>query len=203
MQRAPVFDQILGDYIRQVAAVADPAQVSQTLGVTWAAGGFTVPYFDRRITITTDRIIEDGGAVPSHATSVTICKYLLLCPNRITTLNELVTYKDFRDAAPYVGGFRSTAEAPISRSFSGTVKRLENRCRALGGEPFITDVACQLAFRFQALPRVPLFLLFHDADEDFSAQCTLLFQKNAATYLDMECLAMIGATLAHRLVKTS
>jgi hypothetical protein len=38
-----------------------------------------------------------------------------------------------------------------------------------------------------------------DADKNFPAQCTLLFQRDAASYLDMECLAMVGATLAARL----
>jgi len=79
------------------------------------------------------------------------------------------------------------------------VDTLEQSCQSLGGQPFDTDVACQLAYQFQALPRVPVFLLFHDADEDFPAQCTLLFWQNAARYLDMECLAMIGGILAHRL----
>jgi hypothetical protein len=77
--------------------------------------------------------------------------------------------------------------------------KLERQCRALGGRPWDTDVSCQLAFQFRALPRVPVFLLFNDADEDFPAQCTLLFQRDAASYLDMECLAMVGATLAARL----
>lgn len=52
---------------------------------------------------------------------------------------------------------------------------------------------------FEALPKVPIVLLFHEADEDFPAQATLLFQNNAASYLDMECLTMIGGALAHYL----
>jgi len=107
-----------------------------------------------------------------------------------------VTYKDFRDAGPYVGGFKNTTELPIVKQFSGQTADLGRHCQALGGQPFDTDVSCQLAYRFQALPRVPIFQLFHDADEEFPAQCTLLFQKNAAAYLDMECLAMLGSTLA-------
>jgi Domain of unknown function (DUF3786) len=33
-----------------------------------------------------------------------------------------------------------------------------------------------------------------DADEDFPAQATLLFQKDTASYLEMECLALIGGS---------
>jgi hypothetical protein len=52
---------------------------------------------------------------------------------------------------------------------------------------------------FEALPRVRIYLIFNDADEDFPADCSLLFEKQAASYLDMECLAMIGMVLAQRL----
>jgi hypothetical protein len=46
---------------------------------------------------------------------------------------------------------------------------------------------------------VRIYLIFNDADEDFPADCSLLFEKQAASYLDMECLAMIGMVLAQRL----
>jgi hypothetical protein len=38
-------------------------------------------------------------------------------------------------------------------------------------------------------------LLFNDADEEFPARCTVLFEKRAEHYLDMECLAMVGMRL--------
>jgi hypothetical protein len=52
---------------------------------------------------------------------------------------------------------------------------------------------------FKALPRVRIYLIFNDEDEDFPADCSLLFEKQAAQYLDMECLAMIGMVIAERL----
>lgn len=198
-ERAPVFDQIIADYRRRVAAIGDRWRLGDELGVIVTENAFEVPFFNGSITITDDAIRDDKGTAPSHSASVTACQYLLLCPDRPLNDVDFCTYKDFSEAAPYVGGFRSTVEMPIARKFSGRLDRLEAAGRALGGQPFDTDVACQLAFRFQALPRVPVFLLFHDADEDFPAQCTPLFQKNAAVYLDMECIAMIGGILAHRL----
>jgi hypothetical protein len=198
-ERAPVFDQIIADYLQQVAALDDGARLSATLGIEANPNGFTVPLFNRNITVTPDGIFDENNAPPSHAASVLVCKYLLLCPDPPQTDHTLVTYKDFKDAAPYVGGFKNTVEIPIAKAFSGRVDRLEAACLALGGRPFDTDVSCQLAYGFQALPRVPVVLIFHDADDDFPAQCTVLLRKNAAGYLDMECLAMIGGILAHRL----
>jgi hypothetical protein len=198
--KAPVFDKIVADYLRQIAGLDNTSRYGEILGITRPNGGYRMPFFDRWFTISADRIADDTGAQPNHAVSVILFKYILLCPDRPYDDPTLATYKDFKDAAPYVGGFRNTAEKPIARHFQGRLADLRRKCLQLSGAPFQTEASYQLAFRFQALPRVPLFLLFNDADEDFPSQCTLLFQKSAACYLDMECIAMVGSVLAARLV---
>lgn len=197
--RAPVFDKIIKDYLLQIAALNNPDHIGEVLGIATEAGQYRIPFFNQQFVISADKITNERGTEPKHATSVILCKYILLCPDQPDNDQTLATYKDFRDAAPYRGGFKNTSEHPIARHFEGRLATLEKKCLELGGRPFQTEVACQFAFRFQVLPRVPVFLLFNDADEDFAAQCTLLFQKNAACYLDMECIAMVGATLAFRL----
>ena len=195
-EKAAVFDKIKKDYLLQVANLGNVSRRCDVLGITIRENTYQIPFFNRRYRILSDRIIDEKGGAAKHSTSVILCKYLLLCPDTPADDKRLVTYKDFKDAAPYAGGFKNTAGRPIARHFEGKVDKLEQQCLALGGQPFDTDVACQSAFQFRALPRVPVFLLFNDADDDFPAQCTLLFQINAASYLDMECLAMIGSTLA-------
>ncbi len=194
--RAAVFDTIVADYLNRVANLSYPERVSTALGITCDTDGYRIPLYNRTFTVSTRTILDQAQHPPSHAICVILCQYLLLCPDAASTDQRLVTYKDFKDAGPYVGGFKNTTEQPIAHRFSGQTASLAHRCQALGGRPFETDVSCQLAYRFQALPRVPIFLLFHDADEEFPAQCTLLFQNRAASYLDMECLAMLGSTLA-------
>jgi hypothetical protein len=50
--------------------------------------------------------------------------------------------------------------------------------------------------QFNALPRVPVLLLFNDADDEFPAHCSLLFEGRAEKYLDAECLAILGMLLS-------
>lgn len=197
--KAPVFAKIMNDYLHQVALIETKEKIATSLGITVITDGYRIPLFDGTYTITTDGVSDADGKPASHAVAVLLCKYLLLCPKLPSNDISLVTYKDFRDAAPYVGGFGNTAEQPIARCFANALPKLEKRCLELGGSAFDTEVACDFAFHFQALPKVPVYLLFNDADEDFPAQATLLFRKNAASYLDMECLAMIGGILAYRL----
>jgi hypothetical protein len=196
VEKAPVFDKILDDYLVAVDRLDNKRRISRLLGIRLEDNQLTVPYFHRRFAVGSKEIKAEKGDPPSHASSVILLKYILLCPEHPDDDKNLVTYKDFKDASPYVEGFRNTAEHPIARHFEGRLGDLHQACLKLGGTLFQTDVSCDIAFRFQALPRVPLFLLFNDADEDFGSQCTLLFQKNAASYLDMECIAIVGGTLA-------
>ena len=53
--------------------------------------------------------------------------------------------------------------------------------------------------QIDALPRIPLLLLFNDRDEEFPAQCSVLFEKRTEAYLDMECVAMVGMLLCEYL----
>lgn len=198
---APVFKKILNDYLAGVAAL-DLSGKPEILGVEVEKSAIRVLFFNKRYTITKDAITDDKGKSPSHAVSVILCKYLLLCPDSPAAGPELVTYKDFRDAAPYVQGFANTAEKPIARVFGGKQEALEARCGEIGGKPTDLGISCDLSVVFPALPEVPVYMLFNDADEEFPSDCSLLFEKRAAHYLDMECLAMIGMVLAESLAKT-
>ena len=69
----------------------------------------------------------------------------------------------------------------------------------MSGQPAKTEISADLVMKLDALPRVPVLLVFNDQDEDFPAQCSLLFERRAEKYLDMECLAMTGWALCERL----
>jgi hypothetical protein len=198
-QKAPVFEKIIQDYLQRITRIETREKVAASLGVTIAGDGYRVPFFQETYTVAGDRVCDAAGKNANHTVAVILCQCLLLCPATPSDDASLVTYKDFRDAAPYVGGFRSTVEQPIASGFAHDLPRLQQRSLELGGYIVSTEVSCDLSVRFQALPKVPVLLLFNDADAEFPAQATILFQKNAASYLDMECLAMIGGILAHRL----
>jgi hypothetical protein len=174
---------------------------SEILGIQVDGKTIGIPFFNKYYTITPGKITDSQGNPPQHAVSVILCKYLMLCPDTPGSEKELLTYKDFRDAAPYVLGFGNTAERPISAVFSGKIDALEKRSRELGGKPYDMGISCDLSYVFQPLPKVPIYMFYNDEDEEFPAACSLLFEKRAAHYLDMECLAMIGMVLAEWLAR--
>jgi hypothetical protein len=149
-----------------------------------------------------DGIVGPSGEKPGHSVSVVLCKYLLLCPDHHPVENEWVSYRDFKDAAPFAGSFANNVEKALARSFPGRLAKLEDSCLKLGGYRPGIDLSYHLIMQFDALPVVPILLLFNDEDSEFPAQCSVLFEKRANTYLDVESLAILGWLLAAYLQET-
>ena len=202
MQQAEIFEKIYQDYVSQFSNV-DLAGVQNRLGITVDGDTAIIPFYGIPHRISPQGVMDDQGQRPSHAVSVTLCQYVLLCPDSEPNDREWVTFKDFKDAAPYVGGFLNSAERPISRTFSNRLPDLEKASLELGGRNVTAEFSSDLAVRFDALPKIPVLLLFNDQDDEFPAQCSLLFQRQAANYLDMECLAILGLVLPEWLKKRS
>lgn len=195
MSTSDVFEEIYRDYLKQVSDI-DMAEIKDQLGLMLDGNAAIVHFFGIPYRISTDGIVNNQDRRPSHSVSVVLCKYLLMCPHITPTQTGWVTYKDFKDSAPFVEGFLNNAEKPISRTFSGHLSNLEKACKELGGRRSGEDFPYDLSIRFDALPKVPVLMLFNDEDEEFPAHCSLLFERRAEKYLDMECLAMTGWALA-------
>jgi hypothetical protein len=103
-----------------------------------------------------------------------------------------MSYRDFKDAAPLIQAFYNTVTQPIAETFSSQLAKLENAGKKIGGYPPADEYPYDLAMQFDALPKVPMLLLLNDKDDEFPAQCSVLFEKRAQKFLDMECLAMVG-----------
>ena len=118
-----------------------------------------------------------------------------MCPDHDPVENDWVSFKDFKDSAPFSGAFVNYTEAALAKYFSGHLKDLETACRGIHGHSPVATFSYDLCMQFKALPKIPVLMLFNDADKEFAAQCMVLFERRAEKYLDMECLAMVGMLL--------
>lgn len=170
------------------------------LGITVDGDTVVVPYFGQSIRLTADGLKDEAGDRPDFADCVVVCRYLIMCPLFEPKQKDWVAYRDFRDAGPLTVFWADAVEGPLARTFSGNVSALEKACNALDGRMSDMDIACDLCRRFTPLPKMPLLLVFNDADDDFPASVSLLFEKRASTYLDAESQAILGHGLAGRLL---
>ncbi|MEW5734100.1 MAG: DUF3786 domain-containing protein [Thermodesulfobacteriota bacterium] len=202
MERNKVFGEIVEDYLAKVAA-APKEPLAARLGFAKGPEGLAVDFLAEPYLVTPRGVLDAGGRTPHHAVSVTLFKYILLCPEDTPQKKDWVRYRDFADAAPFAVPFTENAEKPLAKAFSGDVAALAEAAAKLGGSRADIGVSADLCTVFPALPRVPVLLIYNDRDEEFPAQCSILFEQRAEKYLDMECLAMVGWLLAARLIRAA
>jgi hypothetical protein len=200
--KSPIFDETFKNYLAQLKRI-DLESRGKILGINIENNEALVPLLGKTYRVSTNGIFDPSGQEPDHALRVVLCKYLLLCPETEPIGEDWVSFKDFKDAAPFVGGFVNNTEKALVRHFSGRLSQLKETCQKLGGLPTDLDLSYQVAVRFEALPQILLLLLFNDEDDEFPAQGSLLFQKKAAEYLDMECLAILGWFLTDVLLQAT
>ena len=201
-EKSKVFEQTYEDYLSQVADL-DFSFIADTLGIQVDGDEAIVPFFGKPYSVSKKAITGPDGKRPHLSICVILCKYLLMCPLIEPLGGNWMGFKDFKDAAPLVHAFSNTVTRPIAETFSGRIPQLEACGKKLGGYPPDEEFPYDLRMQFDALPKIPLLLLFNDMDDEFPAQCGVLFEKRTEKFIDMECLAMVGMLFFDYLKKES
>jgi hypothetical protein len=198
-----IFETNYNNYCRQIAGV-NFSLIKNTLGIEGDEDRLVIPFLNRDYRISKNGITDASGDRPDYITCVILAKYVLLCPDHIHQNAEWVSFKDFRKTSHFtnLNFFRSDVEQAIVKEFSGRLDTLSRSGKELvGGMDHPMGGSYDLSMQFNALPRISLLMLFNDKDDEFPAQCSILFQKQAEFYLDPESLLMTGAVLARNLKK--
>jgi hypothetical protein len=201
MEKTHIYEQTYKDYLSRIAEI-DLKFTADKLDLKLCAETVIIPFFGKSYRVSSRGIADPSGKQPHLSVSVILCKYLLKCPMIVPLGGNWRSFKDFKDAAPLIQAFFNTVTLPIAESFSTRPADLERAAKKVGGYPPTDDYPYDLSMQFDALPKVPLLLLFNDKDEEFPAQCSVLFEKRVETLLDMECLAMIGMLFSEYLRKS-
>ena len=194
MENPSVFKETYQNYLAQIGKI-DLESRAEKLGGRVEKDEMVLSFFGQPYRISSRGIADPSGKQPLMGISVVLCKYLLLCPDIPSLDKEWVSYRDFKDTAPLVHSFVNHTERPIARNFSNRLEDLAAACEKIGGRDTDLDLNYQLIMKLYPLPKVPVLLLFDDIDEEFPAQCKVLFERRAEQYLDPECLAIIGTLL--------
>jgi len=190
-EKSEVFDRTYEAYLSQIAEL-DFNFIADNLGVRVEGKDAVIPFLGKPYRVSSKAITDPSGKQPHLSICVILCKYLLMCPLIEPLGGNWMAFKDFKDAAPLVQAFSNTVTRPIAEAFSGRVSELAAAGRKIGGYTPQDEFPYDLCIQVDALPKIPLLLLFNDQDDEFPAQCGMLFEKRTEKFIDMECLAMVG-----------
>jgi hypothetical protein len=102
-----------------------------------------------------------------------------------------VSMGHFPDAASHSKAFQKNAENKIAEKFNSDLSGLVSRCSELEGTETSGELKADYVCSFNLLPRIPMYLSFWEADDEYSASCKLYVDRNADAYIDIEYLAYL------------
>jgi hypothetical protein len=151
-----------------------------------------------------DFVVSRGGVEamdgrPADVNRRSLAGHYAMSPGRGEPSWEFVKL-DFLSGQPAgaAGGSFSRAglSSPLVKRFGRDLPALEAAAASLGGEP------CQdQAWIFRPLPKTPLKLVFQAPDEEFEADCAVLYDRRSKDFLDFEALAFLGAAFSDELLR--
>jgi len=201
----PIFEKTYGSYLRQLDNV-DLSLYNSVLGIIVDEERKTVriPFFKKCYQISRFGVIDDQGKRPDYGTCVILLKYLLMRPKWVPGEKDWIHFRDFKDSVQAQNaGLSDYATKKISELFSGGLDRLKTAVEAIGGNPPEIEYPYDLSAVITALPRIPILFLFNDADEQFPAQASILYERRAEHFLDAECRVMVDWSLQEYLTRTA
>lgn len=189
----PIFEQHYERYLEQISHV-DLSQCESVLGlnVDHETKSVTIPFFNTLYRVSPSGVTDDRGESPDYGIRVIVLKYVLMCPRYIPSGKDWITFREFTDSGQARDdGLSVYATQALAKRYSGRLSCLKAAVDALDGHPPENDYPYDVSVVLTALPHLPLLFLFNDADEQFPAQASLLYERRAEHLLDAECRIMV------------
>ena len=153
-----------------------------------------LPYFDGAVHIGPGGMNHADGRPLNRWEQVFLYNHMAQGGSREPTGNWK-GFNEFPNTVSKVKSMKAHVEDPLVKRFRGRVEALAAAAQAAGGRQ-LTDgeVAADVCAVFRPLPRVPVMLLFWDAepDEGYEAGAKLLFDETAPEHLDIESLLFLS-----------
>ena len=158
------------------------------------------PYFGETLLVFKDEVRYPQGAVCNPWDAILLYNYLASGGEALPT-GTWITYQSLPNSVSKAKTL-ARLEKELAGHFAGKTEELRRRAAAWGAKPAQVSENADFQGAFNPLPRVPVLLLFWDAEpeEDFQALAHFLFDSTVGDYLDLESLLFLVEQLMDRLM---
>lgn len=182
----------IGDLQRDLAQ-RDAQETARRSGTELREGALHVPYWG----------VEYLVRVPSYEcecspSTLALLLYYLHTADGAPLSGKWVAFRDIPGGSFYHTAFQGYAGNRLAKTLGDQVAAFKYAATALGGEgqPF-----GDAAFQFCPLPRFPVMAVLWQADEEFEARGSILFDAASGHYLPIDACAIVGSSLVQKVVK--
>ena len=152
--------------LRDELAGQDTAVLAERCGASWENGRMQMNVWDTAVSIDLFNFIACNVVTGTELDLLLqgVIAYYLHTSDGIPAANTWIAFTDLPDGRFYTQAFQGYTGQELAHVFGNDVRLFAETAGACGGTavPF-----GDTAFRFQALPRVPLLVVCWQGDEDF------------------------------------
>jgi hypothetical protein len=130
----------------------------------------------------------------------TLLLYYFITANGAPLAGQWVSFAQLPGGRFYNQAFQGYTGVELARFFNSNKDIFLQACEHAGGIRQL-QAPGDAAVYFQALPHVPLLLIYWEGDEDFPSSFQILFDSSVANYLPTDACAILGSNLTSRLKK--
>jgi hypothetical protein len=183
------------------------AALAEGLGATYGeeAGrpSLTLNYFGHPLQVFKDELRYPPGAHADPWDAILLYNYIA-SQSREPVAGRWIAYNSLPNSVSKAKTL-ARLEQKLADHFAGQAAQLKARADRLGGVMVAVGEDADLQAAFLPLPKVPLLLLFWDAEaeEGFAPQAHLLFDASVTHYLDLEAMLFLVEHLMERLMGES
>jgi|SRR5271157_2847510 len=188
-----VLTALLEEAKKKNAATAAPG-----LGGSLDDGSAQIPLFGEACAVK-EKAVYKGDSTLDTIGSILVLRYLLTAGDD-QLRNAWVPYREFKDGAQFASYIKANIEDRLAKVFGGRQPLLRERLQALGASMYRSEAKPDVAAALHPFPKVPLLVIFWDKDEEFDASFQFLFDESAASFLDMEALAVLLEYTCQKLI---
>lgn len=158
-----------------------------------------VPYLGKTCKIhLSDGVIEPSDL--SISDNLNIFTLFWYAKEHAALTGEFCAFRNLKDASPFDAAFEKGNLRAFAETFSGHKEKLEAALQALGGTKLSVG---DIGYQINVFPCIPMQVIFWDADEEFPAQCNLLFDQSATDFIHVESIVTIASEALRHLAKSA
>jgi len=191
------YDTVLAGLLEE-ARKNNAAASAPGLGGSLADGSAQIPLFGEMCKVKEEAVYK-GDSTLDTIGSILVLRYLLTAGDD-QLRNAWVPYREFKDGAQFASYIKANIEDRLAKVFGGNQTLLRERLQALGASLYRSEAKPDVAAALHPFPKVPLLVIFWDKDEEFDASFQFLFDESAASFLDMEALAVLLEYTSQKLI---
>jgi len=178
-----------------------PYAVASKSGTDYDGSRFKIPFFNRVFLVYHPeiKVVEEGNSAPVPQFLEIVLLHYLLQASGVSVADEWIAYRQLPGASLFGDRFIQMATNPLLRAFGEDVEAFRKAGEALGGIPMTRTG--DAAFKFMALPKIPMACIFYRGEEGIPSSVNILFDAAAENYLPTEDLSLLGVYLSNAMRK--